>query len=139
MQRITDVVDELNCTTLGGADKATLRSRLLTATESAAADCGGLNIVTGFQLINGGKNGFRLLVLEGLPAAMSRVAAVVPRTGSNTGTYRVLWDPDPAVRFHSRIYTGWSGASGLKALRLRETLHSILLSPATYDRAQVWQ
>ncbi len=105
----------------------------LTEDEIAAADTAKLGVVTGVHIIDSHR---RIMILEGLGGAgggMAAIrAAVGPRAGLNTSSFRLL--ANPSVRFHTRLYARFHAAP--KDIRLRGLLDDILNSPRLYD-AQV--
>jgi hypothetical protein len=94
-------------------------------TDAQAKDAG-LDLITGFELID---PGFRLVILEGLAAgAMKALIADNPRQGVNNADLTMLYHPD--VTFADRLYTAFNAV--VFKIKLSDSLKNIIYSPDIY-------
>lgn len=129
MQELCAVLRDVNARALPHA--VSLRSHQLSEKESALADSGELDILTGFQVVD---DQFRVVVIEGLAnGGVEELVTRIPRRAANTEQLRILRNTE--VRFSKRLYTCFD--VDLKIIRLRDSLCYITQAAEIYDSFKV--
>lgn len=113
--------------------QGSIRSYSFTDEEMEAVVNGGLDVITGFMVID---NDTRIIVLEGLAGpgkGMESVVRDLPRLASNNKHLSMLANPN--VLFQKRLY-GEFGPD-LKRIRIRNALPKLARKPEVYNRKLV--
>jgi hypothetical protein len=129
LSAIVDEIERINCAACPQA--LSFRTYELNAEETAAANAGMLDLITGCQIIDGSK---RLFLLEGIAGgSIANLRALLPRTAMNNESFALL--ANPSITFQTRMYTAFHIAP--RYIRLRVLLRSILEHPGSYDAENV--
>lgn len=113
--------------------QGSIRSYSFTDEEMEACVNGGLDVITGFMVID---NDTRIIVLEGLAGpekGMESVVRDLPRLASNNKHLSMLANPN--ILFQKRLY-GEFGPD-LKRIRIRNALPKLARKPEVYNRKLV--
>lgn len=113
--------------------QGSIRSYSFTDEEMDAVVNGGLDVITGFMVID---NDTRIIILEGLAGqgkGMESVVRDLPRLASNNKHLSMLANPN--VLFQKRLYGGFG--PDLKRIRIRNALPKLARKPEVYNRKLV--
>jgi hypothetical protein len=125
-------MDSINTAALASQLQSTgcsLRACQFTTEQAAAVNSGALDVICGFSVID---DHCRMIIVEGLAdKGLKTLLDQLPRSGGNSGSYRVLADLN--VRFSYRMYTAFNAE--LKLIRIRLPLPLLCQLPVLYEQS----